>query len=164
MTQQRLQRTTSHKARAGHVAFYKKFPGKVRLCQKNSQDLVKDFSVPCTPIPTLSLSCHYLCKLGIYFLEGKFGQLVFLMMTKTLANPLRRPPVHLMGSRSQIRVTTQGEKTKKCQIWSQQEGKKDPSVAEVVGEHREKGVAEPVSSFWDAGRRGEAFSCRESAQ
>lgn len=107
---------TSHKVRAGHVVFYEKFPGKVRLCQKNGQDLVKNFSVPCTPIPTLSLSCHYLCKLEIYFLEGKFGQLLFLRMTKTLANPLRRPPVHLMGSRSQIRVTTQGEKTKKCQI------------------------------------------------
>jgi len=31
-----------------------------------------------------------------------------MRMSKTLANPLRRPPGHLMGSRSQIRVTTPG--------------------------------------------------------
>lgn len=74
-----------HKARAGHVVFYGKIPGKVRLCQKNIQDLVKDFSASCTPTPTLSLSCSAPLQLWdlFFFLGGGYGRLVFLRMTKT---------------------------------------------------------------------------------
>lgn len=98
-----------YKARAGHVVFYEKFPVKMRLCQKNIQDLVEDFSAPCTPCP-VSLQVWDL------FFGGEFGRLVFLRMTKTLASPLRRPPEHLTGSRSQIRVTTRGRNHKNAEF------------------------------------------------
>lgn len=83
--------------------------------------------------------------------------MVFLRMTKTLANPLRRPPEHLTSSRSQIRVTTRGRNHKNAELGTDGKKKKIPSVPEGVGEHMEKGVAEPASSFWDAGRRGGGF-------
>ena len=53
-----------------------------------------------------------------------FCRLVFMRMSKTLANPLRRPPGHLMGSRSQIRVTTQGRSHANVESGPSKRGKK----------------------------------------
>lgn len=41
-------------------------------------------------------------------------------------------------------------------------GKKSPSASELVGAHMEKRVPEPATSFWAAGGREEAFSCKGS--
>lgn len=156
-----------HKARAGHIVFQEKFPGKMRLCQKNIQDLVKGFSASCTPIPTLRLSCRAPLQVWdlFFFGGGGFGRLVLLRITKTLSNPLRRPPEHLLGSRCQIRVTTQGRNHKNAEYGAARGGGKKSPLVFLMGEHMEKGVAEPASSFWDARRRkGRLFSCKEGAQ
>lgn len=43
-----------HKQEQETLCFYEKSPVKMRLSQKNIQDLVQDFSASCTAIPTPS--------------------------------------------------------------------------------------------------------------